>query len=251
MNISAIIITRNEEDNIRECIATLDFVQEIIVVDNCSTDHTADLAKKMGIKVFEVEGLDFSYLRNIGREKAAGDWLFYIDADERITKELALEIKSVFKNPGKYGAYSVVRKNYFLGKPSPKLERFNRLIRKDKLIGWHGSLHESPIIAGQVGLLNHAMLHFTHRDISSMVDKTNEWSEIEAQLLYKSNHPVMRTWRFARIMLTAFFRSYVQNKAWKMGVAGLIESIYQAFSSFITYAKLWERQNPKVKKQHD
>lgn len=246
MSTSAIIITRNEENNVAECIKTLGFTDEIIVVDNGSTDHTVEIVKKLGVKVYEVAGLDFSYLRNIGREKAGSQWLLYIDADERITKELASEIKSALQKPGEYAAFSVIRKNYYLGKPSPQLERINRLINKESLIGWQGSLHESPIISGPVGNLQHYLLHFTHRDLSSMVAKTNEWSEVEAQLLYKSNHPLMREWRFVRIMLTSFFRSYVKNEAWKMGVTGFIESIYQSFSSFITYAKLWERQN-KIK----
>lgn len=243
MNISAIIITRNEEENVSECIKTLDFVREIIVVDNGSSDNTCDIVKEMGAKVYVISGLDFSYLRNIGREKAKSDWLFYIDADERVTKELSLEIKKAVKKPDGYVAYSVIRKNYFLGNPSPHLEKIIRLIKKDALIGWQGSLHESPIIAGSVGKLDNYLLHYTHRDISSMVAKTNEWSEIEAQLLYKSSHPMMKEWRFLRIMVTAFLRSYIKDKGWKMGKVGFIEGVYQAFSSFITYAKLWEKQH--------
>ncbi|MBI3379799.1 glycosyltransferase family 2 protein [Candidatus Gottesmanbacteria bacterium] len=243
MNISAIIISRNEEENISACIKALDFADEIIVIDNCSSDNTRELAEKSGAKVYEISGLDFSYLRNIGKEKAASQWLLYIDADERVSKNLSIEIKKAVKNPESNSAFSIVRKNYFLGKPSPKLERINRLIKKDALIGWHGSLHESPIITGSIGELQFYLLHYTHKNISSMVAKTNEWSAIEAQLLYKSNHPLMREWRFFRILVTSFFRSYIQNQAWKMGTTGFIESTYQAFSNFITYAKLWEKQN--------
>lgn len=246
MSISAIIITRNEAENISECIKSLGWADEIIVVDNCSSDQTSELAKNLGAKIYKISGLDFSYLRNIGKEKAKSKWLLYIDADERVTKELASEIKSAIKNSDNFSAFSLIRKNYFLGKSSPKLEKINRLIRKEALIGWQGSLHESPIIAGKVGNLDHFLLHYTHRNLSSMVDKTNEWSDIEAQLLYKSNHPFMRPWRFIRIMITVFYRSYIQNKGWQMGTIGFIESSYQAFSSFVTYAKLWEKQNPKV-----
>lgn len=247
MKISAIIITRNEEKNLEECMKTLEFADEIIVVDNGSKDQTVALAKKLNALVFEIPGLDFSYLRNIGKEKSSSDWLFYIDADERVTPELAQEIKSTLAENPKNCAYSVIRKNYFLGKPSPNLEKINRLIKKDALIGWQGSLHESAIIAGNPGNLNSYLLHHTHRDISSMIVKTNEWSDVEAQLLYKSNHPIMRQWRFMRIIATVFFRSFVSHKGYKMGVVGLIESIYQSFSNFITYAKLWEKQNRSVR----
>lgn len=243
MSISAIIITRNEEQNLGECIKTLDFTDEIVVVDNDSTDNTVSLAKVFGAKIFQISGLDFSYLRNIGKEKATSNWLFYIDADERVSPNLAKEIKNAVNTDTKNGAFSILRKNFFLGCPSPKLERMNRLIRKESLIGWQGSLHETPIIAGNIGNLSSYLLHYTHRDLTSMVNKTNEWSDVEAQLLYKSNHPQMSWWRFFRIMITAFIKSYFKDKGYRMGTVGVVESIYQTFSNFITYAKLWEKQN--------
>ncbi len=243
MSISAIIITRNEEQNLGECIKTLDFADEIVVVDNDSADNTVSLAKVSGAKIFQISGLDFSYLRNIGKEKATSDWLFYIDADERVSPNLAKEIKNAVKTDTKNGAFSILRKNFFLGCPSPKLERMNRLIKKESLIGWQGSLHETPIITGDIGNLSSYLLHYTHRDLTSMVNKTNEWSDVEAQLLYKSNHPQMSWWRFFRIMITAFIKSYFKDKGYRMGTVGVVESIYQAFSNFITYAKLWEKQN--------
>lgn len=242
MKISAIIITRNEEKNIAECIEYLRFADEIIVINNGSTDETSDLAKRSGAKVYQVFGLDFAYLRNVGREKAASPWLLYIDADERVTKELSLEIrKTVGKSEG-YAAYTVHRKNYFLGKKWPNEEKIIRLIRKESLVGWQGSLHETAQVSGLVGDLINPILHYTHRDLASMVAKTNEWSDIEAQLRYQNNHPVMTWWRFIRVMWTAFWHSFVKEGGWRIGTAGLIESIYQAFSIFITYAKLWEKQ---------
>ena len=75
-----------------------------------------------------------------------------------------------------------------------------------------------------------------------MLSKTNEWSHVEAKLRYESNHPYIVPWRLLRVMLTAFMRSYIYEKGWKAGTVGVIESIYQAYSMFITYAKLWEIQ---------
>lgn len=243
MKISAIIIARNEEENIKQCIENLKFVDEIVVVDNKSKDKTVQIAKKQGAKAYEVPGLDFSYLRNIGKEKAKGEWLFYIDADERVSKELLEEIKKVIAKSGKFSAFSLVRKNYFFGKPWPKKEEMIRLIKKDKLLGWQGSLHETPIVIGKVGKLKSVLYHYTHNDLSSMVKKTNEWSEIEAQIRYRSGHPVMSWWRFFRVMFSSFLSSYIKDGGFKTGAVGLVESIYQAFSTFITYAKLWEKQN--------
>jgi len=243
MNLSAIIITRNEQQNILACIDCLKFAKEIIVVDNDSRDKTVSLAKSEGAKIYQISGLDFAYLRNIGKEKAKSSWVLYIDADERVTKELAAEIVNAVKTPKKYHAYNLIRQNYYLGSPWPKTEKVTRLMLKEALIGWQGSLHESPIVAGEIGILYSTLLHNTHRNLSSMVDKTNEWSEIEAQLRFASGHPKMAWWRFFRIMVTSFYDSFIKQGGWKVGTVGIIESIYQAFSGFVTYAKLWEKQN--------
>ncbi len=243
MNISAIIITRNEEINISKCIESVKWADEIIVVDNNSMDQTRTIAKSAGAKVYDAAGLDFSYIRNIGKEKASGKWLLYIDADERVTPELAKEIKEKIKSEDNFSSYAVTRKNYFFGNPWPKQEQIIRLLKKDALIGWQGSLHESPQVIGVSGKLNFPLLHYTHSDISSMMKKTDEWSEVEANLRYQNNHPSMNWWRFFRVIITSFWRSFIQDQGWKAGTTGLIESIYQSFSMFITYAKLWELQN--------
>ncbi len=243
-DISAVIITKNEEKDIADCIKTLPFVKEIIVVDNGSTDKTVDKAKSLGAKVVVSGTLDFSYLRNLGREKAENEWLFYIDADERVTPQLKEYLVEAVKNiGGKYCAYAVRRKNYYLGVEWPNEEKMVRLVRKKDLLGWYGSLHETPQVLGGIADIKEGiLLHFTHNDISEMVEKTNQWSNLEAQLRYKSNHPKMTPWRFFRVMSTAFIKSYVTDGGYKVGTTGLIESIYQSFSIFITYAKLWEKQ---------
>lgn len=242
MSISSIIITKNEEEQIVPCIQTLSITDEVIVIDNASSDETVQKAKEEGGKVYIVGGLDFSYLRNMGKEKAKGEWLLYVDSDERVTKELAKEIKRAIKNEKHYCAFSLPRQNYYLGKLWPKRERMVRLMKKEALVGWTGSLHESPIIAGEVGELSSPLLHFTHRNLTEMVKKTNEWSVVEAQLRYKSGHPRIVEWRLLRVMITTFWHSFVTQGGWQVGIVGLIESIYQAFSIFITYAKLWEKQ---------
>lgn len=247
MKISAIIITKNEEKNITDCINSVKWADEIIVVDNGSVDRTGSIAKSHGAKVYEVEGLDFSYIRNVGKEKAGGTWVLYIDADERVTSQLAKEIIGKITSEGNFSSFAITRKNYFFGKPWPKQEQMVRLIKKDSLIGWQGSLHESPKVCGTRGKLTSPLLHYTHSDISSMIKKTDEWSEIEANLRYQSNHPKVVWWRFIRVMMTAFWNSYIRDMGWKAGTVGLIESIYQSFSIFITYAKLWELQNKSSK----
>lgn len=252
MRITAIIITRNEKENITACIRTLSFVDEIIVVDNDSKDNTTKIAQKLGAKIYQVPGLDFAYLRNVGKEKAKGEWLLYIDADERVPEELAKELmEKINNNPQDFSHFILIRQNYYFQKPWPKREQMIRLMKKEALLGWQGSLHESAQVCGIQGRLVSPLLHYTHNDLSSMVNKTNQWSDIEATLRYKSNHPKLSWWRFFRIMLWAFWRSYISEGGWQVGTTGLIESIYQAFSIFITYAKLWELQNKHSIKSGD
>lgn len=246
--ISAVIITKNEETTIEDCIKSVSFCDQIIVVDNSSKDKTVEKAKKIGAEVFvQGKNSDFSSLRNLGLEKAKGEWVLYIDADERVSDPLAEEIKQVVQDKSNIGAFKLKRKNFYLGNHEwPTIERMERLFKKEALKEWKGELHESPVIKGEVGELENFLFHYTHKSLSQMLSKTIEWSEIEAKLRFDANHPYISWWRIPRVMLTAFIDSYIKQGGWKVGTAGLIESIYQSFSMFITYSKLWELQNKKV-----
>lgn len=245
---SVIVLAKNEEVMIDDCLKSVSFCDETILIDSGSTDKTVAIAKKHGAKVYEDFSTDFSAKRNLGLEKAHGDWVLYIDADERISEALASAIvKSVEDSAaGEISAYKLRRKNFYLGDHAwPKVEEHVRLFKKESLKKWQGALHESPVFTGDVGVLDGELLHFTHRDLSQMVSKTNQWSEIEAHLRFEAKHPPMSWWRFPRVMITAFCDSYFKQGGWKVGTAGFVESVYQAFSNFITYAKLWELQHAK------
>ena len=240
MKLTAIILTRNEERNILKCLQALSFADEKIVIDNGSTDLTVKLAIKSNAKVLTFKGTDFSFARELGKKKAKNKWLLYIDADEIVTPRLASEIKKI--NPDGFSGYKLLRKNYFFGTEFPITDQSIRLINKTGLISWQGKVHETPVIKGNIGILKNPLLHYTHTDISRMVEKTNLWSEIEAELRLENKHPEMVWWRFIRVMITAFIDSFITQKSYKKGTVGFIESVYQSFSMFITYAKLWEKQ---------
>jgi len=243
-NISAIIISNNAELLIADCIDSVSFCDEILVVDDGSTDKTVDIAKRMGAKVIAEKADSFAEKRNIGLRHAKGEWVLYVDTDERVSKELKLRITNYELQITKFAAFKIKRKNFYFGNHEwPYIETLERLFKRDHFKGWHGELHESPIVEGKVGELDGFLLHYTHRDLTSMLEKTIIWSQVEAELRLKNNHPKMTWWRFPRVMMTAFWDSYVRQQGWKVGTAGLVESIYQAFSMFITYARLWEMQN--------
>ncbi len=247
IRISVVVIAKNEEVRIARCLSFLSWTDEIIVIDNGSEDKTQEVARKYGATVISAGDIrDFAKLRTIGKEKAHGEWLIYIDADEIVTEELAKEIQEVVSDQkSTVSGYELRRKNYYLGHEWPGDEYILRLMRKDALVQWYGELHEAARVKGEIERLNAPILHDTHRTLEEMVAKTNEWSETEAILRLRSGHPPISWWRLLRVMATGFWNSFVIQGGWKAGTAGWIESIYQAFSMYITYSKLWELQQKK------
>lgn len=247
--LSVVILTYNSEETIADCIESLKPLNaEIIIIDSGSKDRTIEIAERLGAKIFKREFKNFSDQRNFAVDKTHGEWVLFIDSDEIAPRDFCKEVLNTIQNYDKYsniGGYFIKRKTFFLKKDWQMTDRVQRLFYKDKFIKWEGVIHETPKINGEYGQIICPVLHFTHRDLSSMVEKTNAWSGYEAELRFKSSHPKMSTWRFFRVMITAFLNSYVKEKGYKNGTAGVIESIFQAFSMFITYAKLWELQEKK------
>lgn len=247
--ISVIIITYNEEEVLEDALKSLkDFADEIILVDSRSTDDTVKIASKYKAKIIEHVLTSFSGQRNIGLEEAKGDWVFYLDADERLTSEFkkeALDLISSYDLSSDLAGFFVKRKTYYFDRDWHFTDRVQRLFFKKKLKEWYGIVHETPRVDGRLEVINSPILHFTHRNLEQMLDKTNRWSDYEAELRFKAHHPHMSWWRFPRVMVPEFFRAYISQGGYKNGTEGVIESIYQAFSMFITYAKLWELQNKK------
>lgn len=246
IKISAVIIAKNAEGLIADCIDSLSFCDEVLVVDNNSSDRTEDIAKRLHAKVVKTDTDNFATQRNIGLKQAKGEWLLYVDTDERVTPELAEQIKIIIEDKNSLAGYSITRQNFYLGNhPWPKQEHLARLFKKKSLKEWYGQLHETARVTGNIGTLDGLLLHYTHRDLTSMLEKTIQWSQIEAKLRYDAHHPPMVWWRFFRVLFTGFFDSYIKQEGYKAGVVGIIESIYQSFSMFITYARLWELQQKK------
>lgn len=252
--LSGIVIARDAENVIADCLESISFCQEIIVVDNDSKDRTSEIARRAGAKVFSTKTDDFSQMRNLGLKKSKEEWILYIDADERIDKQLENSITSLLRSRNErkqIAAYVMKRKNFYYGNFEwPYIERLARLFRKSSFKGWRGKLHETAFFEGESSQLDGFLIHFSHTDLTSMLNKTIDWSTIEAQLRFDSGHPSVKWWRFPRVMITAFVDSYIKQKGFKAGTAGLIEAIYQSFSMFITYAKLWEMQNRFSEKNH-
>jgi glycosyltransferase involved in cell wall biosynthesis len=158
--ISAIILAGNAENLIKDCLESLSWVDEILIINTGSTDKTVDIAKKFKTQVLTAPKGNFSDWRNFGAKKAEGDWLFYVDVDERVTPLLRKEIQKVISKP-KNQAYAIPRKNILLGHEMKHggwwPDYVLRLMRKESLKGWKGELHEQPEIKGSVGKLTNGL----------------------------------------------------------------------------------------------
>ena len=249
MSLSVVIIAKNEEKMIEDAIKSVSYADEIIILDTGSNDKTKLIAKSFNSKVFNIGSgkIEFAKWRSEGISKAKHDWIFYLDADERVTPELKKEMIAITgSKPKKYSAYAIPRRNFYLNKEMKYggawPDYVIRLFYKSNILGWKEKLHEQPVFSGDLGHLTNPLIHLTHRDLTSMLEKTIKWSKLEAEELFKANHPPMAWWRFLRIMVGEFYNRGIKLQGLRDGTQGLIEVIFQTYSRFITYARLWEIQ---------
>lgn len=249
--IGVLIEVFNEKENIADCIKNAKLLSDyVVVVDMNSTDETADIATKFGALVYRFPY--FSYVepaRRFGIEKCQTEWVFILDADERITKELVKEIKenieSNFWKKEEITHYKIPRKNVF-GKL--KWLKYGgwwqdyqiRLIKKSAFIDWPKEIHSTPKIKGKCGFLKNPIIHYFHGDLKKMVEKTIIFEEVEAGLLFKAGKKA-NVLTFFRKFLGELWRRLFKNFGFLDGTFGIIESIYQAFSKTITYLFLYEK----------
>ncbi|OGE32053.1 hypothetical protein A2631_02960 [Candidatus Daviesbacteria bacterium RIFCSPHIGHO2_01_FULL_44_29] len=244
--ISVLVIAKNEEKLLAKCLESVQWADEIIVIDDESTDQTKQIALKYTTKVYTQAFNGFSEKRNFGLSKVAGDFLLCIDADERVLAPLKKEIVNLINNPTEDTAWQVSRRNIILGEEVKYSafwpDRVIRLFKVKSLKNWQGEVHEQPVFEGSLGTLQNPLLHLTHRDIDSMVLKSLEWSNIDARLRLQAQHPPMSGWRFMRIMLTETWKQGVARRGFFNGTVGTIDALLQVFSLYLSFVKLWQLQ---------
>ncbi len=245
--ISAIILTRNEEGNIADCLKTLKWCDEIIVIDDYSCDETRDIAEKLGAKVL-IRPLnnDFAEQRNYGLEKAKNEWVFFIDADERVTIDLKEEILSSIQGQGEHSIVKnegfILRRNDFLfGKwlEYGESTRVKLLRLAKKGSGkWVRSVHETWQIRGKIGELKCPLIHYPHPTVKHFLEDINFYTTLNAKLLYGQGVRV----NFCHIIffpIAKFVKNYFFNLGFLDGIPGFMLAVFMSFHSFLTRAKLW------------
>jgi hypothetical protein len=172
----------------------------------------------------------------------------YVDSDERVLAPLAKEIKELVLTIGK-SAYALSRINIIFGQRVDygpyKNDWMIRLFKKDQFRKWVGRVHEHPEFEGGLGYSKNSLLHLTHRNVDQIVLKSLEWSNIDAKLRLDANHPPMTAWRFLRILITETLNQGIKRRGFFNGTVGVMDSVLQTFSLFITYVRLWQLQQNK------
>lgn len=248
-NLSVVIIVKNEEGFIGDCLESVKWADEVILLDGGSTDQTLVIAQKYQVKIVKQESsrVDFAAWHNQGKDEATSEWLLYLDADERVTLELAQELQRVPQEKVvDVNAYQIRRRNFLLGR---NLEHGGwgpdyqiRLFRRQALVEWQGSLHERPVFTGKLGRLAGTMIHLQPEKLEPALAKSITWSKIESKLLFKAHHPVVAWWRVLRMGLTTFWQRLVIKQGWRDGIEGWIENFYQVYHTMVVYLRLWELQ---------
>lgn len=246
--LSAIILTKNEEKNIEKAIVSVKFCDEIIIVDDNSTDQTVKVAKNLGAKIF-TRSLDNDYAgqRNFGLSKSVGDWVLFVDADEVITQELAQEIKAVINSDSQIIGYYISRQDKFMGKILKHGETANikllRLAKKKSGI-WVRPVHETWKVSGQTKYLKNKILHTPHADMSSFLASINLYTTIEAKLRSKDTSK-FSFFEFYLYPPLKFIQNYFLRLGFLDGFPGLVMAYTMSLHSLILRVKLYEELKTK------
>jgi len=245
-SVSCAIVVFNEEQNIYDCLDSAKWMDEIIIVDSYSTDQTIDICQQFTDHIFQRAWNGFGEQKNFAIHQAKSDWVFIIDADERITPELRREIETILrlKEANHPVAYSVPRRNYYYGKwvkhagcyPDWQL----RLFRNG--IGQHndGEPHPKFIFDGERGMLIEPLEHFTERTINDHFRKFRNLTTLAAWERGKSKKKVFLTDLIGRPLFT-FFKYYLARKGFLDGMHGFLVSGFASMYTFVKYAKLYEK----------
>lgn len=245
VSISVIIITLNEEDNIRACLQSIEWADEIIVVDSGSSDATLGICREFTEKVLiNREWRGFGYQKNLALQQATGDWVLSLDADERVSPALQKIIKQVVSAP-EAEAYALPRQAYFLGNPMRHggwwPDFVIRLFRRDAGEFDNVLVHETVRVKGAVKKLKEPIIHYTYVSLEQLLNKINVYSTAGAAQASTKNKRGGLAKALGKSCWT-FFRAYCLRAGFLDGSAGLIAAISKAEETYYRYLKLGFRQ---------
>jgi len=244
LRVSAVLITRDAEAHLRECLDGLRWCDEIVVVDGGSRDSTAAICAEYGARVItETDWRGFGVQKNRALDLATGDWVLSIDADEVVTPALGEEIAIRLAALGDAVAFSVPRRSNFCGHWIRHSgwwpDRVTRLFRRGQARFTDDLVHERLVVDGVTAELHTPLLHYTYDSYEQALDKLNRYSTLGAQMAFERGKRATPAAALGRA-LWAFLRTYLLRRGVLDGRAGLALALYTAHGTFYRYLKLWK-----------
>ncbi|HID81951.1 MAG TPA: glycosyltransferase family 2 protein [Chromatiales bacterium] len=239
--LSVIIITKNEEKKIRDCLESVKWADEIVVVDAGSEDRTVQICKEYATIVVTEKWTGFGPQKNKALALAKGDWILSIDADERITDELQDEILQTVAHPADHNAFEIPRHSNYCGRfmkysgwyPDYVL----RLFKKDSGKFSDDLVHEKVVVAGKTGKLATPIRHYSFDNLDQVIQKMNDYSSLSAENMHLNGKSASLGKAVGRGFWT-FFRTYILRLGFLDGKEGLMLAISNAEGTYYKYAKL-------------
>ena len=243
--LSVAIITKNEESNIERCLRSVQWADEIVLVDAHSSDSTAEKATKLNANVLQRGWDGYATQKEYAVAQCSHDWVLSIDADEEVPETLRAEILHAVDRTDEYNGYEIPRKSFFLGAwmqyggwyPGYQL----RLFRKSKTRMNHRPVHEGFLTEGSIGRLQSALNHYTYESIHHYVEKMNDYTSLDVHNKIVTGR-VVHWYHLLLNPLSSFFRMFFSLKGYKDGFRGFLLAYYSSFSTLTLYAKCWEYQ---------
>jgi len=246
--LSVVLMTKNEETGLAACLDRVaGWADEIVVIDDLSTDHTVEIAHRYTDQVFSYASEDNHDRQwNRGIEHARGDWILHIDADERVTPSLKAAIDRILVDAQGHSAFEIMRKNFFLGHPMRYGGWYHRhliLFRRDAARCVGKGIHVQLQVHGSIGFLDAQIEHYPFRTITQFLERQNRYTTVEARVLYEQQGSVPSKtmisqvgWRPPKL----FWKSYIKNHGYREGMCGLVFALLYAFVHVMFWAKYWE-----------
>ncbi len=245
--LSVCIITGNEEENIRRCLESVSWADEIVVVDSFSTDRTREISREFTDRVFQHRWMGYVGQKAIARNLARGEWILFVDADEAVSPALREEILATLRGgvPDGVAGFDFPRQVWYMRRwirhgdwyPDTKLRLFRKACGRCCGI----EPHERIEVEGEVRHLRSPLFHYTYENVADQIDTMNRFSTISARNERLRRMPsAYLLWGMLLHPPFRFFRSYFVKRGFLDGVAGLAIARSAAFSTFVKYAKLWE-----------
>lgn len=244
--LSVAIIALNEEQNLRFCLESVKWAKEVVVCDSGSTDRTLSIAAEYGARTFQDPWRGFSAHKNLALERCTEPWILVLDADERVTAELQGEIEAVVRADGPADAYSLARKNFFLGEwirhGGWYPDRSLRLLRRGRGRFLPRSVHEALEVDGTVGLLEYPLEHHTYASVGDFLQRMDRYAALASGELLASGRRTRARDLTLRPVWT-FLRMYLFQCGFLDGWRGLLLAGLYACYTLAKYAHLWEREH--------